>query len=294
MNEKYKLLREQLPHGNAMFPLMVHEIKSDCSFKERVSCHWHDEVEILIVTKGLGEFHIDNRSYPLRKDSIVIIPSNHLHSITSEIGMPFNFFAVVFHQTFLNSFVNDVIQQKYFNSVTREETVFPEFISPELEWEQKILSLLLEIQEIFNKKETAFELDIKTKLYAIWHLLYVHSEEKGNPSPKHADYKMELTKSIIKYIKEHYDSCISLEELSKKFNMSEGHLCRFFKSMTKMSIVEYINYYRISVSAELLRETGRDIGEIARMTGFNNISYYNKIFRKYMHMTPSKFRKCGA
>jgi len=291
MNEKYKLLREQLPHGNALFPLMVHEIETDCSFKERVSCHWHDEIEILVVTKGQGEIHIDNRSYFLKKDTIVFISSNHLHSMTGETGVPFDFFAVVFDQAFLNSFVNDVIQQQYFNSVKRKETMFPEFILPELEWEQNILCLLLEIRETFEKKETAYELSIKAKLYVIWYLLYIHSRKSRITPPKYADYQIEVTKSIIEYIKEHYESRISLTELSKKFNISEGHLCRFFKSMTKMSVVEYINYYRISISAELLKDTGRDVGEIAGMTGFNNISYYNKIFRKYMHMTPTQFRQ---
>ncbi|BCJ93179.1 AraC family transcriptional regulator [Anaerocolumna cellulosilytica] len=291
MNEKYKLLREQLPHGNAMFPLMIHDIESDCSFKERVGCHWHEEIEILVVTKGMGEIHIDNRSYSLAKDTIVFIPSNHLHSMTGEVGISLDFFAVVFDIAFLNSFVNDVIQQQYFNSVKREETVFTEYIIPTFDWERRVLCLLLEIRELFEKKETAYELSIKAKLYAIWHLLYVHSSKNRTTPPKYADYQIEVTKSIIAYIKEHYESSISLTELSKRFNLSVGHLCRFFKSMTKMSVVEYINYYRISISAELLKETGRDIGEIAVMTGFNNISYYNKTFRKYMHMTPSKFRQ---
>lgn len=291
MNEKYDLLREQISHGNAMFPLMVHEIETDCSFKERVNCHWHDEIEILAVIKGEADIHIDNRSYPAKRGSIVFIPSNRLHSVTGKVGMPFDFFAIVFDQALLNSFVNDVIQQQYIDSVKRNETVFPEFIFPEQEWEREVYGLLLEIQEAFEKKETAFELIIKAKLYVIWYLLYVHAGKKGIEPPKSADYRITVTKSIIEYIKEHYESHISLAELSKKFNISEGHLCRFFKSMTKMSVTEYINYYRISISAELLRETDRDIGEIAGMTGFNNISYYNKLFRKYMHMTPSKFRQ---
>ena len=42
--------------------------------------------------------------------------------------------------------------------------------------------------------------------------------------------------------------------------------------------------------AALLAETEHDIGEIAGMVGFNNISYYNKMFRKYMHMTPKEYR----
>lgn len=290
MNEKYNLLREQIAHGNALFPLMIHELKTDCSFKERVSCHWHDEIEILTVLKGQGEIHIDNRSYPLKEGCTVFIPSNHLHSITGKTGISFDFFAIVFDQAFLNSFLNDLIQQQYLDSVKSGETVFPEYIYPDQEWEKQIYYQLLEIRGIFNKKETAFELIIKAKLYVIWHLLYIHSGKKEMKPPQNTDYRIAVTKSIIEYIMKHYKGRISLTELSKQFTISEGHLCRFFKSMTKMSIVDYTNSYRINKSAELLRETDRDIGEIAGMTGFNNISYYNKMFRKYMHMTPTEFR----
>ena len=73
--------------------------------------------------------------------------------------------------------------------------------------------------------------------------------------------------------------------------MSEGHLCRLFRSVTGMTLTDYLNLYRISVSADLLIQNRYSIIEVAGMTGFNNISYFNKIFRRYMHMTPTQFRR---
>ena len=105
------------------------------------------------------------------------------------------------------------------------------------------------------------------------------------------DDRIVITKAVIEYIKERYEDHIYLRELSERFHVSEGHLCRIFKGITKKSIVDYINYYRISVSLELLRMKSYDIGQIASLSGFNNISYYNKMFRIYMHMTPSAYRK---
>lgn len=61
--------------------------------------------------------------------------------------------------------------------------------------------------------------------------------------------------------------------------------------MTHMTPFEYLNYYRINQSAYLLHNSDADISQIAGMTGFNNISYYNRTFQRYMHMTPSQFRK---
>lgn len=290
MKEQRDQLREQLPHGNAMFSLMVHEIETECSFNERV-CHWHDELEFLVVTKGQVEVHVDNRIYLAETGSIIYIPSNHLHSISGKAGCPGNFFAIVFHQNFMNSFLPDIIQLRYLDSVKCGQTVFAEYIYPIQEWERKLHSLLWDIRDIFEKKETAYEMLIKAKLYEIWYLLYVNTGQKRISTPQHANCQITVTKSIIEYITENYDRHISLDELSKKFNISEGHLCRSFKLITQRSVIEYINYCRINRSIELLRETDRDVSEIAGMVGFNTISYFNKMFKKYMHMTPSEFRQ---
>ena len=58
-----------------------------------------------------------------------------------------------------------------------------------------------------------------------------------------------------------------------------------------MTPFEYLNYFRISKSTELLWETDREISQIALQTGFNNISYFNRTFQRFMHMTPREFRR---
>ena len=61
--------------------------------------------------------------------------------------------------------------------------------------------------------------------------------------------------------------------------------------ITGRSIVDYLNEYRIRKSVWFLRGSSRDIGEIAGLAGFNNISYFNKKFRQYMHTTPGAYKK---
>lgn len=284
------MLKEQIPHGDVLFPLMVHEVTTNLEFEERVNCHWHREMEFLVVTEGQAQVHIDDKSCLMKQNGIIVIPSNHLHSITSIKGVSFSFFAVVFDPSLLSSFINDGIQQKYMDCVLQEKISFTEFIVPTEKWAKNLLCMLLDIRSVFEKKDLAYELIIKSKLYTIWYLLYTNAVAKEQTVSKNADYKINLIKSMIFYIKEHFDSHISLTEMAENFHLSEGHLCRFFKSMTKMTVMEYCNYYRISVGAAMLSNTDKSIGEIAGMTGFNNISYFNKVFLEYMHMTPSAFR----
>ena len=73
--------------------------------------------------------------------------------------------------------------------------------------------------------------------------------------------------------------------------MSKGQFCRFFHAMVRMPAIQYVNYYRASQSAKFLDETQWKISDVASYVGFNNIGYYNRVFRRYMGCSPSQYRK---
>jgi AraC-like DNA-binding protein len=285
-----ELLKEKIPHGNAMFPLEVHMFDTDVRLDERINCHWHEELEFLVITKGTADFHINERSYRISEGEVLFVNSNLLHSATSVQNMPFNFFAVVFSPALLGGYSNDIIQQKYIAPVLNSKISFPAHIKPVNGYGEQILALLYEIKNLYFEKRNAYELLIKTKLYEIWNLLLSVSESTNIIEVKNNNYRILRIKSVLEYIGQKYSQKITLPELSSAFNMSEGQFCRFFKSMVRHSVVDYINSYRINESAALLQKTDMDIGEISCMVGFNNISYFNKIFRRYMHCSPSEFR----
>ena len=108
---------------------MVHRFQTNPQFRERVSCHWHNELEILIVTEGAAQIQIDDKSYMVKEGEMVFVLPNRLHSAQAEEGTPFSFLAVVFDEALLNSFVRDEIQQKYFDSV--KEDIFSRVHLPE-------------------------------------------------------------------------------------------------------------------------------------------------------------------
>ncbi len=286
---KHELLKENVPHGDIMFPLEVHMFHTDIRLKERINCHWHDELELLVVTEGGADFHIDARSYRVYAGEVLFVNSNYLHSAAAVENMPCSFFAVVFSPDLLISHMNDSIQQKYLDPVLKGEISFSEHIKPRAEWEKRILVILSEIKDAYLGKDNVYELYIKFKLYEIWYLLYSNSNS-GNKNISNNDYRITRIKSILEYINESYNREIKLSELSGTFHMSQAYFCRFFKSMVKMSVVNYINSYRINEGVTLLKNTDKEIGEIACMVGFNNISYFNKIFRKYMHCSPGEWR----
>ena len=291
MNTPSILLQEQLPHGNAMFPFMIHEVSSDTRTEERIACHWHEEIEILVVTKGSAVLILNNDRYELKEGYVAFILPNHLHLVTALLGDTFDFYAVVFHPDLLSSFIQDVIQQQYFDSVLQENLLFTTVLSAQEAKEFGIADVLSDIYALFAKKEPCFELLIKARLYVVWSLYYLHGTSSASVSERTSDYRIALVKSIIDYIHTHYESQITLDILAAYFHLSREHLCRLFKKMTRMSPIEYLNFYRISTSTRLLRETDHEISDIALEIGFNNISYFNRTFKRYMHVTPGEYRK---
>ncbi|MCH3971636.1 MAG: AraC family transcriptional regulator [Oscillospiraceae bacterium] len=283
------LMRESIPHGDALFPMSLHEIATDCKHTERLECHWHKEIEILVATAGQAVFRIDTESFPLSAGEAVFVNGNRLHSARAAEMEPFEYFAVVFDLSLLSGEVNDRISQRYIAPVVNGSIAFSEKITRE-EYGGEVFGLLFAIREAYRKKELLYEMNIKIKLMEIWTILYRHAEKAQGPAPKAENYKIESIKRIMRYIQEHYREDITVSGMAERCGMSESQFCRFFRSMAQSSAVHYIQTCRVTESCRLLRTTDLPVSAVALQVGFENISYFNRVFLRFMHRSPSAFR----
>ena len=93
------------------------------------------------------------------------------------------------------------------------------------------------------------------------------------------------------YIVANYRRKIRLEEVASLINLSPSAFSHYFKKRTFKSFSHFVNELRISFACRTLIETERTIAEIAYESGFNNLSNFNRIFKKFRGMTPKAFRK---
>ena len=100
--------------------------------------------------------------------------------------------------------------------------------------------------------------------------------------------------SVINYIRNNYNKDLSLDEMAEQANLSPKYFCRVFKDITGRSPIEYLNWFRINRACSRLRESSDKLNSIALDCGFNDFSYFIKIFKKYRKMTPLKYRNMGA
>jgi AraC family L-rhamnose operon regulatory protein RhaS len=108
---------------------------------------------------------------------------------------------------------------------------------------------------------------------------------------------LELPKSnhevdeILLYIHTNYSRKITIEELTNKFHINRTTLNVKFTGSTGMSIMEYLARLRIKVAAMMMRDTLLPISEILYRSGFNDSTHFGRVFKKYMTVSPSDYRK---
>jgi AraC-like DNA-binding protein len=103
-------------------------------------------------------------------------------------------------------------------------------------------------------------------------------------------FKSVKVEKIFSYIKSNYSEVIRLEDAASMVNMTVITFSRLIKQQTGKTFVEFVNELRLGVATRKLIETNESISEICFVCGFNNISNFNRVFKKSKNCTPSEFR----
>lgn len=98
-------------------------------------------------------------------------------------------------------------------------------------------------------------------------------------------------KQIIKYIECNYMEKITITDIANEAGFSSSHFMKYFKNTMGTSFIEYLNEYRLTMASRLLLSSDASILDIANEVGFDNLSYFNRLFKKRFLTTPSNYRK---
>lgn len=274
-------LKEQRKHGPEAMPIKAYTYNAPYGVVP-VHCHWHDEMELFLVTKGVARVQCENSFFTAKPGTLFFFSSGELHSAVSGDGGEIGFESIVFHPAILCD--SGIIRAKYINPIVSEKIKVPNIIDFDTEINEKFCQLYQLLRE---SSGFAYELKVKALLFDIFYALSPHFTEVGEKSGKTG----EAMKKAMQYIGENYTSEISTAKLCGIATMSEGHFCRTFKEYTLKTPVEYINSLRVARAMELLNSTDMKIVDVAMETGFNNQSYFIGVFSKFVGTTPAKFRK---
>jgi AraC-like DNA-binding protein len=96
---------------------------------------------------------------------------------------------------------------------------------------------------------------------------------------------------VISYVKEHSSQPITIHDVASLTDYSDSHFMRLFKAETGRTFISFLNEYRLQVSAYMLKETKDPVSLVAVKAGFENLSYFIRMFTKTYGVPPGRYRK---
>lgn len=163
-------------------------------------------------------------------------------------------------------------------------------ISADQEGHSKIIADFYEIKKAEVERYKHFELISLSKLYDMFYSLLtfgVIEVMETNTQGK----KNRALHRVIEYVNNNFCETITLDSIAEGTNMSRYYVSHLFKELMHTTFINYLNELRLSRAAMLLATTDTPIIEIAGLSGFNNISNFNRAFKMRYNITPSKYRK---
>jgi transcriptional regulator GlxA family with amidase domain len=122
-------------------------------------------------------------------------------------------------------------------------------------------------------------------------LLRGGTDSSKTPPSEDMIHRYTTIEPAIRSIRDNYRESFSIDELSKLCAVSKYHFCRIFKEVMGMSPIRYINYYRLKIADAMLQNSDKSINEIAEDTGFEDASYFSKLYKKTFGNSPRSAKR---
>lgn len=277
-------------------PLYFAYKRKSVNYEHRETFHSHLGVEILYIHQGKGTIIVNNKSYDIKPDMLCIFQPCQLHHVKLEYDddQCFERSLAIFEPTMFESYFERwPALHEFYHFIYLGDLPFPCL------YEVRELALDSVYSSMHDRLPTLTESnkieEISLFLVALFRSIKHIWEKRKGPSPRHTAYhirrKNHRVEDILHWIETNYTLPFRLDEMAKSLHLSPYHLSHLFKEATGITITEYIATRRIHQSVQLLTTTKKPISLIAEEIGLSNTSYFCKLFKSQMGITPHQYRK---
>ncbi|MGG1311441.1 MULTISPECIES: helix-turn-helix transcriptional regulator [Cohnella] len=248
--------------------------------------HFHPFYEIYYLLKGERVYFINGSVYTVNKGDLIVINPHDLHR-TDNSNADSNGF-----ERILINFTHDFIMP----NLDGELPLLPfkgdsHLIRFPLKEQASIENMLWELMAECKEQQAGHAAVVRALLVKLLIRIYrfqlqALEEPSRSPNPMHRKIS-----EIASYLAVHFHEKPTLDQVAKQFFISPSHLSRVFKSVTGFYFREYLLLLRIREAQKQLRETHHKVQTIAESCGFENLTHFNKSFKKIIGLSPLQYRK---
>ncbi len=281
----YFELKENKPHGTKDDPFSTYHIEN-AGRSFQIPVHWHDELEIIYVKSGFLTVSISGESYIGKPGDAFVVSPGNLHLMGSDSGAV-DYYTFLFPLKNISFRADDLLEDKLLEPLNSGHLM----IAPRINnMAKELCEQLIGIYAAkIDESESQLTAQIKTKIILLQFILEMW--RKGFIIENDTSGRNTVEKEMVSYIQQNFTGKISLKEFGEQFHLSEKYISRYFKEHFHITLSQYVTYLRLEHAKQLLQDTDIPVTEVAMQSGYQNVSYFIRSFKKTYEISPLKYRK---
>ncbi|CAG7598583.1 HTH-type transcriptional activator RhaR [Paenibacillus solanacearum] len=239
--------------------------------------------QLSLVLSGAGRLEANSRTWPLQPGQFIYLDLHKGYKICTSPNQGLELLWIHF---------DGVPASHYFELVEAGDMAVFEVSADRL---HKIRQSLMELVSLLNYRPPSME--VRSSLIMTQVLSEIVLDKMEGAGPWGTERSVSVCAEIfasLRYIEERYNEPLRLDEVAEIAGMSTYHFARLFKKSTGFTVMEYVMKFRLTQAKKLLSTTRLPISDVAESTGFQDQSYFTKLFKRYEKITPRRYRDAHA
>ena len=281
--------REWVKVGTPGFPVQLWGRCNSAAGCTKIPWHWHEELELNLTFMGGEKVTVDGKVYELEAGQGIFVNSGVLHGSDVAEGHHMIYHdSLVFHPSVIGGASGSVFWQKYLTPVMDAPECRCVPILGETDWEKEILAQMERIVAVWQKD--GYELEVRAALSRVIFLLLENCVHHVQAPTERELRDAERIKQMVDFVRAHRAEQLTIEQIAASASISVSECLRCFHRMMKLTPKEYLRQHRIRHAVQLLTQTNLSIARIGEACGFEDMSYFARVFRAEQGCTPSEYR----
>lgn len=256
--------------------------------------HKHPQFEIALFKSGSGTYCTKNKTYDIKPNDVFVFASNETHCITEiSEGEQLSYTTIQFEPRYIWGVGSQSLSSENFRFCYNHHSRFQNRLPRGNVNTEKIKNLILQSEKEFYDENAEFELAIKLNLMNILLILIRSFDYAEEPDERNENFR--IIANVLNFINENLTGELSLKDISAVAGMSPNYFSAVFKKINGITLWDYILAKRVELAQWMIIEAdSKTMLDIAVSCGFNNTANFNKTFKKFTGLTPSRYKKEGC
>lgn len=274
MENQPAVLYESPLYPDPCFPVVFHNDRMD-EMRRAVYANWHAGVEVLYCYKGQGQLLHGSATAVFKRGDVVVINSNTLHTLRLQSDAC-QYYCIIVDPRFLLENGIDAGGARFL-PVVRDE---------------RVLACCRDITRVLVRKQPYYKPEALSLILQLFvELMRHHTEPSAHRMPQSEKGAEQIVMQALAYIRKHLQEPIRLDDISTHIGISKYYFCKLFSRYTGMTVLQHINMHKCEVARKRLHEEGMTVSEAARLMGFQNLSYFTRVYKKHLGIAPSQEKR---